>query len=93
MVARLTPDQKVACSIHVGFNPPNYPPEYFTVFDVTSCEYEHQKLFYDFGISMALVVVFGSGHLLNTQERVTELHLSSCYFILCDLSVSFDMLF
>ena len=21
MVARLTPDQKVACSIHVGFNP------------------------------------------------------------------------
>ena len=24
MVARLTPDQKVACSIHVGFKPPNY---------------------------------------------------------------------
>ncbi|PNT61219.1 hypothetical protein BRADI_5g12212v3 [Brachypodium distachyon] len=23
MVARLTPDQKVACSIHVGFNTPN----------------------------------------------------------------------
>ncbi|KAF7810044.1 pentatricopeptide repeat-containing protein [Senna tora] len=23
MVARLTPDQKVACSIHVGFNLPN----------------------------------------------------------------------
>jgi hypothetical protein len=25
MVARLTPDQKVACSIHVGFKPPNKP--------------------------------------------------------------------
>ncbi|CAA6672381.1 unnamed protein product [Spirodela intermedia] len=25
MVARLTPDQKVACSIHVGFNAPGQP--------------------------------------------------------------------
>ena len=24
MVARLTPDQKVACSIHVGFKTPNH---------------------------------------------------------------------
>ena len=29
MVARLTPDQKVACSIHVGFKSPElYIPEY-----------------------------------------------------------------
>jgi hypothetical protein len=29
MVARLTPDQKVACSIHVGFNTPDPSPETF----------------------------------------------------------------
>ena len=28
MVARLTPDQKVACSIHVGFKPPNKPDSF-----------------------------------------------------------------
>ncbi|KAG0588432.1 hypothetical protein KC19_2G242300 [Ceratodon purpureus] len=27
MVARLTPDQKAACSIHVGFNPPSRQSE------------------------------------------------------------------
>ena len=27
MVARLTPDQKVACSIHVGFNTPDPSPD------------------------------------------------------------------
>ena len=31
MVARLTPDQKVACSIHVGFNTPNNNPVLFTL--------------------------------------------------------------
>ncbi|PVH36333.1 hypothetical protein PAHAL_6G052100 [Panicum hallii] len=29
MVARLTPDQKVACSIHVGFKPPDPSPDIF----------------------------------------------------------------
>jgi hypothetical protein len=29
MVARLTPDQKVACSIHVGFNTPILHPDSF----------------------------------------------------------------
>lgn len=35
MVARLTPDQKVACSIHVGFNTPNYYPSKVFTFRVS----------------------------------------------------------
>jgi hypothetical protein len=31
MVARLTPDQKVACSIHVGFNPDPTGSLFFSV--------------------------------------------------------------
>ncbi|CAN7096417.1 unnamed protein product, partial [Brassica rapa subsp. narinosa] len=34
MVARLTPDQKVACSILVGFKPPNLGPLIFLPFSV-----------------------------------------------------------
>jgi hypothetical protein len=30
MVARLTPDQKVACSIHVGFKSPITPDSFFS---------------------------------------------------------------
>ena len=33
MVARLTPDQKVACSIHVGFKPPNLVRIIFLFFE------------------------------------------------------------
>ncbi|KAM0909980.1 hypothetical protein ACQ4PT_014471 [Festuca glaucescens] len=38
MVARLTPDQKVACSIHVGFKSPNYirPIIFYFCFSIPS---------------------------------------------------------
>jgi hypothetical protein len=46
MVARLTPDQKVACSIHVGFNTPDPSPEFF---------------FFSFGLCRKHFVVYGYG--------------------------------
>ncbi|CAA7395708.1 unnamed protein product [Spirodela intermedia] len=41
MVARLTPDQKVACSIHVGFKTPDHPDLIFIILFLTTQHVMH----------------------------------------------------
>ena len=56
MVARLTPDQKVACSIHVGFNPLNLNGFFFFSFFV-ALALLLGFFFFSFFVALLLVAV------------------------------------